>query len=101
MWGYIIGGATMFAVIVGFFSVYNGRATRKLILGEERRTQGILDQQGKRLERVEEILDRMRQTSDRAQQTLDRHGEILEKLSDQHNTMIEILRTAQNRNSHP
>ena len=31
MWQYIIGGATVFALIVGLFSVYNGRATRKYI----------------------------------------------------------------------
>lgn len=51
MWGYIIGGATIFALIVGSFSVYNGRATRKLILQEERRTQEILDQQGRKIKR--------------------------------------------------
>jgi len=29
MWEYVIGGATVFGVIVGLFSVYNGRASRR------------------------------------------------------------------------
>jgi len=69
MWEYVIGGATIFGVIVGLFSVYNGRATRKVIIEEERRTQEILD----------------------------RHGKILEKLSDQHSTMIEMIKSIQPR----
>ena len=42
MWEYIIGGATLFGLIVGLFSTYNGRATRKLILEQERRTQELI-----------------------------------------------------------
>lgn len=60
MWQYVIGGATIFGLIVGLFSVYNGRATRKLIVEEEKRTQ-----------------------------------EILERLSEQHTTMIGILKASQ------
>jgi hypothetical protein len=63
MWQYVIGGATIFGLIVGLFSVYNRRATRRyigdLIKEETKRTQ-----------------------------------EILEKLSDQHSTMINILRAS-------
>ena len=66
MWQYVIGGATIFGLIVGFFSVYNGRATRKLIVEEEKRTQELLE----------------------------KHGSILEKLADQHTTMINILKTS-------
>lgn len=69
MWQYVIGGATIFGLIVGLFSVYNGRATRKyigdLIKEEARRSQ-----------------------------------EILEKLSDQHATMVNILKASQIRESH-
>ncbi|KPV64350.1 MAG: hypothetical protein AOA65_0992 [Candidatus Bathyarchaeota archaeon BA1] len=67
MWGYVLGGATMFGVIVGLFSIYNGRATRKVIIEEERRTQEILRE----------------------------HGKILEKLSEQHGAMVEILKSIQ------
>jgi len=31
LWEYVLGGATVFGVIVGLFSVYNGRATRRYI----------------------------------------------------------------------
>jgi len=64
MWQYVIGGATIFGLIVGLFSVYNRRATRKyigdLIKEETKRTQ-----------------------------------EILERLSEQHTTMIGILKASQ------
>jgi len=69
MWEYVIGEATIFGLIVGLFSVYNGRATRKVIIEEERRTQEILD----------------------------RHRKILEKLSDQHSTMVEMIKSIQPR----
>jgi len=42
MWEYVIGGATIFGAIVGLFSVYNGGASRKVIIEEERRMQEIL-----------------------------------------------------------
>ena len=58
MWEYIIGGATVFVVTVGLFSVYNGRATRRYI--------GAL---------IKELMER--------------HEKILERLSGQHNTLIE------------
>jgi hypothetical protein len=38
----ILGSASLFGLIVGIFSVYNGRATRKLIVEEEMRTQEML-----------------------------------------------------------
>ena len=39
----VLGSASLFGLIVGIFSVYNGRATRKLIVEEEHRTQKIFD----------------------------------------------------------
>lgn len=78
MWEYVLGGATIFGVIVGSFSVYNGRATRKVIAEviteEGRRTREVLREHG---------------------EILKKHGEILDKLSEQHATMIEILRMTQ------
>ena len=38
----VLGSASLFGLIVGIFSVYNGRATRKLIVEKEKRTQEIL-----------------------------------------------------------
>jgi hypothetical protein len=60
MWQYIIGGATIFGLIVGVFSFYNGRATRKyigeLIKEETKRTQEILAAMNKTLEENNRIL---------------------------------------------
>ena len=64
VWEYIIGGATVFGVIVGLFTVYNGRATRRYI--------GDLIKEEARL--VRELMER--------------HEKILERLSEQHNTLI-------------
>ena len=71
MWGPIMGGAGILAFILGIIAFYNGRATRKLILDEERRTQEILKRQEK----------------------------LLEKLSEQHSAMMEMLRIAQSKAS--
>jgi len=71
MWEYVIGGATIFALIVGLFSVYNGRATRRLIVEEMKRTEELIR---------EEVGSTQK---------------ILEKLSEQHTTMIDILKASQ------
>jgi len=71
MWEYVIGGATIFALIVGLFSVYNGRATRRLIVEEMKRTEELIR---------EEVGSTQK---------------ILEKLSEQHTTMINILKASQ------
>ena len=77
MWQYVIGGATIFGLIVGFFSVYNGRATRRYI---------------------GELIKETRQSTEkelkRTQELLEKHGSILEKLADQHTTMINLLKTS-------
>ena len=71
MWEYVIEGATIFALIVGLFSVYNGRATRRLIVEEMKRTEELIR---------EEVGSTQK---------------ILEKLSEQHTTMINILKASQ------
>ena len=68
MWAYVIGGATIFGLIVGVFSVYNGRATREYI--------GELIKEETELNR--RILERMDKT--------------LLKLSEQHNAMVKLLK---------
>ena len=42
MWGYVIGGATVFGLIVGLFSMYNGRVTRREIAN-------VITEEGRRL----------------------------------------------------
>ena len=43
MWEYVLGGASLFGLIVGLFSIYNGRATRKLLMEEERLTREMIE----------------------------------------------------------
>jgi len=43
MWEYVLGGASLFGLIVGLFSIYNGRATRKLLVEEGRLTREIIE----------------------------------------------------------
>ena len=118
MWGPIIGGAGILAFILTIFAFYNGRATRRLILGEERRTQEISRQEEERTReifereekatreimeegqrRTQQILERLEQGQARMQLILGRQEKLLEKLSEQHNTMMEMLRIAQSRGS--
>ena len=68
MWDYIL-GATIFGLIVTIGAWLNGKATRKYI--------------GRLI--VEE--------GNKTRQILQEHGKILEKLSEQHLTMIEILKS--------
>ncbi len=56
MWEYVLGGATLFGLIVGLFSVYNGRATRKLMLEQERRTQELIEKIAGRLSEQHETM---------------------------------------------
>jgi methyl-accepting chemotaxis protein len=75
-------------LIVGIFSVYNGRATRKLIVEEEKRTQEILAGINDVLSKVRETSDRsiemlnkVRETSDRSIEMLNRNTEILDRIA--------------------
>ena len=43
MWEYVLGGASLFGLIVGLFSIYNGRATRKLLMEEEKLTREMIE----------------------------------------------------------
>jgi hypothetical protein len=70
MWQYVIGGAIIFGLIVGLFSIYNGRATRRLIVEEMKRTEELNKEETKRIQKI------------------------LEKLSEQHATMIGILKAS-------
>jgi len=57
MWEYVIGEGGIFWIVVGLFSVYNGRATRKVIIEGERRIQEILTEYRKLLEKLSKSLD--------------------------------------------
>jgi uncharacterized protein YneF (UPF0154 family) len=56
MWEYVLGGASLFGLIVGLFSIYNGRATRKLLIEEERLTREMIE---KLMEKMDEGFRKM------------------------------------------
>ena len=61
MWGYVLGGAALFGLIVGLFSFYNGRVTRKLILAQERRTQELIAKLSEQHETMIQLLRELRE----------------------------------------
>ncbi|MFZ6016168.1 MAG: hypothetical protein ACOYU0_00875 [Nitrospirota bacterium] len=66
IWTYIFGGATVFALIGGVFSVWNGRMTRRWLSEVIERTSGqtqqMLERQGQILERHGQMLERIEET---------------------------------------
>jgi hypothetical protein len=99
MWQYVIVGATIFGLIVGLFSVYNGRATRKYIgeliketrISTEKEINGTKELIKEGTKGSQELLE---QYGKRTQELLEQHGKIFEKLSEQHITMINLLKPA-------
>ena len=74
MWEYVLGGATLFGLIVGLFSIYNGRATRKLLIEEEKLTREIIE---KISEKIDEGFAKM---DERFAKMDERFIEILEEI---------------------
>lgn len=76
-------GATTFAFIVGVFSVWNGRMTRKEIIK-------VITKMDEKAElRHMEVLDWFKKSDERAEQ---RHKEIMEIAQQRHREVIEILK---------
>ncbi len=75
IWTYIFGGATIFGFIVGVFSVWNGRMTRReirqVIEAGDRRTQELIEAGDRRTQELIERLTVYMQEMDR------RHTELL------------------------
>ena len=69
-----LGAASLSGFIVGAFSIYNGRATRRLIMGEEKRTQEILN-------RMEKTLGGMEKTLIKNTELLNKNTKILAKVA--------------------
>jgi len=59
----VASSATIFALIMGMFSIYNGRMTRReisgLIVSESEKTREILQEHGEILNRVISVLDKI------------------------------------------
>lgn len=71
MWEYVLGGATVFGAIVASVAYINGKLTRRIL--------------ERHMERLEELIVEEHKAN---RETLKRIGEMLSKLSGQHETMI-------------
>ncbi|KPV64353.1 MAG: hypothetical protein AOA65_0995 [Candidatus Bathyarchaeota archaeon BA1] len=80
LWEYVIGGATIFGLIVGLFSIYNGRATRKLLVEEERMTRELIAKMDERFAKMDE-----------------RFGQLLKESSEGHAKILEAIREISSR----
>lgn len=92
MWEYVLGGASLFGLIVGLFSIYNGRATRKLLVEEERLTREIIE---KLVSRIDEGFRKMDEGFRRMDEGFRRMDEGFRKMDERFARMderfIEIL----------
>lgn len=89
MWEYVLGGATVFGLIVGLFSIYNGRATRKLLVEEERITRGLI---AKMDERVAKMDERFAKMDERFETLLKSIKALIEQSSKEHAAILEAIR---------
>lgn len=76
--GLALGSASLFGLIVGVFSVYNGRATRKLILEGERATHKLIVE-GE--QRTHTLIEDIKNILEKNTAILDKNTAILEKLA--------------------
>jgi protein tyrosine/serine phosphatase len=93
MWEYVLGGASLFGLIVGLFSIYNGRATRKLLMEEERLTREMIE---KLVGKIDEGFRRMDEGFRRMDEGFRRMDERFAKMDERFAKMderfIEVLR---------
>ena len=90
MWEYVLGGATLFGLIVGLFSVYNGRATRKLLIEEEKHTRELIAKMDERIATMNERFAKIDERFEILLKALDthikastiEHQEIMRKLTE-------------------
>jgi len=86
IWTYIFGGATIFALVVGVFSVWNGRMTRRelreVIEQGNIRTHALLERMNSRMEETDRshtaLLERM---NSRMEETDRSHTALLERIA--------------------
>jgi uncharacterized protein YneF (UPF0154 family) len=81
MWEYVLGGASLFGLIVGLFSIYNGRATRKLLIEEERLTREMIERlMGKMDEGFRRMDEGFRKMDERFAKMDERFIEVLKEI---------------------
>jgi hypothetical protein len=83
MWEYVLGGATLFGLIVGLFSIYNGRATRKLLLEEQRHTRELIAKIDERFTKIDERFEILLKALDaHIKASTIEHQEIMRRLTE-------------------
>jgi hypothetical protein len=83
MWEYVLGGATLFGLIVGLFSIYNGRATRKLLLEEQRHTRELIAKIDERIAKIDERFEVLLKALDaHIKASTIEHQEIMRRLTE-------------------
>ena len=85
IWTYIFGGATIFALVVGVFSVWNGRMTRRelreVIEQGNIRTHALLERMNSRMEETDRSHTALLERIALHMQEMDRrHTELLSQL---------------------
>ncbi|MCX8205263.1 MAG: hypothetical protein N3H31_06405 [Candidatus Nezhaarchaeota archaeon] len=95
MWEYVLGGATVFGLIVGLFSIYNGRATRKLLMEEERMTRSLIAKMDERIAKVDERMakmdERIAKVDERLEAILRSIEALIERGSKEHAAILEAV----------
>ncbi len=98
MWEYVLGGATIFGLIVALGTWFNGRVTRKIMIQHferlDKRFEEVLKRVDGRFEglvrgmdrRFEEVLSRM---DERFNELIKQHNKLIE----QHNKILKTLST--------
>jgi hypothetical protein len=94
IWSYIFGGATIFALIVGIFSVWNGRMTRRelteVIERTSRQTQEIIEATS---QRTQEILIRIDNTMTKISDNIAKVDEHITEMERRHTSLLEHILT--------
>jgi hypothetical protein len=96
IWTYIFGGATVFGFIVGVFSVWNGRMTRRelreVIERGDQRTHELLNRMNGRTEQMGQYMQEMDQRHTALLERIDGH---MQEMDRRHTELLsQVLRKA-------
>ncbi|MBI4488174.1 MAG: hypothetical protein HY694_03745 [Deltaproteobacteria bacterium] len=92
IWTYIFGGATVFGFIVGVFSVWNGRMTRRelreVIERGDQRTHELLERMNGRMDRTAQFMEEMDQRHTALLGRIDSH---MQEMDQRHTALLERI----------
>lgn len=102
MWEYVLGGATVFGLIMGLFSIYNGRVTRRGIAMEMRVTRELIAKMDERLLKIDERMSEgFLKMSEGFSKMDERFGALLQSIRDmakqsmeEHRAILEAIKSA-------